>query len=136
MVFALLVCPLVASAGDPVKSRADFDKTIKLYNMTDALKVSEETGKPVICWMGKGLFDNETARKLSVALKDTTIQAAMDDDNSKFDTIKGPRLKFSVGTYDGADTYCVPLSRLHEPGIDTKILKALRGGEVKAREIK
>jgi hypothetical protein len=119
---------LVVNGQD--KGEADFLKTgPKLYTMDQALKVSQETGKPVVCWMGKHLFANESARKLSRELGETTIQAAMDTDGTEYDSV-GFRVKFSDGNYkDTAKTYFIRLSNMDKPGQAEKILAVSRGGK-------
>ncbi len=101
----------------------------RLYPMDKALELSKTTGKPVVCWMGKHLFANASARKLSKELADTTIQAAMDKDNTEMDRI-GFRVKFSSNNYDdNAVTYVTPLKSFDTPGRAERILSLARGGK-------
>lgn len=123
---AMLVLGLTAQAQD--KAEAEFlANGPKLYTMDAALAKSAETGKPVVCWMGKGLFKNEAARRLSTELGETTIQAAMDTDGTEYDAI-GFRVKFSTNNYKDGKTIYVPLRRFDEPGMAEKILAKVRGG--------
>ena len=117
---------LAATAQD--KAELEFLRNgPRLYPMDKALELSKETGKPVVCWMGKGLFKNEAARKLSSELGETTIQAAMDTDGTEYDRV-GFRVKFSTNNYaDTAKVYFVPLARFNEPGMAEKILAKARG---------
>ncbi len=135
---ALLVLPTFLLAADPAKSKADFDKTVKLYSMDEALKVSEATGLPVACWMGKNIFDKEENRIASLMFKDTTLQATMDKDGSAADAL-GFRLKFSSNNYKGDEKiYNVKIANLSKPGMVQEVLRIMRGGEptTKVREIK
>ncbi len=100
-----------------------------LYTMDEALKVSEQTGKPVVCWMGKHLFANPEARRLSSELGETTIQAAMDTDGTEYDRV-GFRVKFSDGNYkDTAKTFYIPLNKFDRAGTAERILATARGGK-------
>ncbi len=112
-----VVFAVTANAADPLKSKADFEKFgPKLYKMDEALKVSKQTGKPVVCWMGKDLFANPEARKLSLELGETTIQAAMDTDGTEFDKL-GFRVKFSSNNYtDNAKIYNIRMSNFAKKG--------------------
>jgi hypothetical protein len=100
----------------------------KLYTMDKALELSKETGKPVVCWMGRHLFADERARKLSAELGETTIQAAMDADGTEYDRV-GLRVKFSSNQYAGdQQTYFIRLANFDKPGTAEKILAVSRGG--------
>jgi hypothetical protein len=100
----------------------------RLYPMDKALALSAETGKPVVCWMGKHIFADDKARAASLALADTTIQAAMDSDGTAYDRV-GPRVKFSNTNYkDDATTYFVPVAKLSET-FPKKILAVARGAD-------
>jgi|SRR5262245_1427418 len=100
----------------------------RLYSMERAQELSRATGKPVVCWMGKHLFADERARRLSQELADTTIQAAMDRDGTPYDAV-GPRVKFSSSNYaDDAKTYFIRLDNFDKPGQAERILRASRGG--------
>ena len=99
----------------------------KLYTMADALKQSEKTGLPVVCWMGKHLFANPEARRLSSELGETTIQAAMDTDGTEFDRV-GFRVKFSDNNYADGKTFYIPLARFGDAGTAERILAKVRGG--------
>ena len=100
----------------------------RLYPMDKALELSKATGKPVVCWMGKHLFSDERARKLSTELKETTIQAAMDKDDTPYDQV-GPRVKFTDGNYtDDAKTYYIRLANFDRPGQGERMLAVARGG--------
>lgn len=114
------------------KEEADFlANGPRLYSMEKALELSKATGKPVVCWMGKHLFANESARKLSQELAETTIQAAMDKDNTPYDKI-GFRVKYSSNNYaDNQQVYFTPLAKFDDPGRAEKILALARGGKAK-----
>lgn len=105
----------------------------RLYPMDKALALSRETGKPVVCWMGKHIFADAKARKASLALGDTTIQAAMDDDGIPIDrdgkdlTKMGPRVKFSTSNYSkDAQTAYIQVKNLNDES-PAKILRFVRG---------
>jgi hypothetical protein len=77
----------------------------KLYTMEDALELNKKTGKPVLCWMGEHAFADFNVRKLSMELKDTTIQASMKSDGTAYDQFN-PRVKFDTQQYvEGGKTY-------------------------------
>lgn len=121
---------LAATAQDKAtKEEAAFLKTgPTLYTMDKALEVSKATGKPVVCWMGKHLFADERARRLSAELGETTIQAAMDADGTEYDRA-GFRVKFSDGNYrESAKTYFIRLANF-KAGTAEKILAVSRGGK-------
>jgi hypothetical protein len=106
----------------------------RLYPMDKAVELSRQTGKPVVCWMGRHLFADERARALSKSLGDTTIQAAMDDDGEtgKKDPRTGARIpehrvKFSDSNYGaGAKTAYIPLDKFDRPDTAERILAFTR----------
>jgi hypothetical protein len=100
----------------------------RLFTMEEALKESARTGRPTICWMGKHLFANESARKLSRELGETTIQAAMDTDGTEYDSV-GFRVKFSDNNYQEGKTYYIRLANMDRAGTAEKILATTRGGK-------
>src|SRR5512142_1710217 len=62
----------------------DFVKTgpVVFKNMDEAIRLSEKTGKTVVCWVSEdrnplAVFNDPEVRKVSAALDDTTIQVAM-----------------------------------------------------------
>lgn len=132
---SLVMLAGMSFAGDPLKSKKDFETDgPKLYTMDEALKVSDATGKPVVCWMGKDLFENKEARKLSLELAETTIQAAMDTDGTEYDKL-GFRVKFSSNKYkDTEKTYTIRMSNFSKPGVGDEILRVSRGGAPKFSE--
>src|SRR4051812_22464561 len=111
-----LVVALVFGLGATAQDKATPEELAflkdgpRLYPMAQALELSKETGKPVVCWMGRHLFADPRARKLSSELGETTIQAAMDADGTEYDKL-GFRVKFSSGNYaPEAKTYTIRLA--------------------------
>lgn len=103
----------------------------RLYSMDKALALSKETGKPVVCWIGKHIFADEKARTVSAELGKTTIQAVMDDDGISIDRdgkrIPANRVKFSSNNYTGnSQTAYIPVSKLGAKS-GSKILQFIRG---------
>jgi hypothetical protein len=132
--------PAPAAIQESRTSQAELDFLAtgpRLYPMDKAIQLSRQTGKPVVCWMGKHLFANEQARHLSKELGETTIQAAMDDDGEtgKVDPRTGKRIpelrvKFSSSNYaPEAKTAYIPLEKFDRAGTAEKILAFARGGK-------
>jgi hypothetical protein len=120
-----------ATARPITREEAEFLATgPRLFPMNKALALTQETGKPTVCWMGKNLFADPDARELSASLGDTTIQAAMEGDGTKFDSV-GPRVKFSSnGLYNGdSKVYTIALKDFKKKGTAEEILRISRGGE-------
>lgn len=120
-----------ATARPVTREEADFLATgPRLFPMNKALALTKETGKPTVCWMGKNLFADPDARELSASLGDTTIQAAMESDGTKYDAI-GPRVKFSSNGLYTSDSkvYTIALKDFKKKGTAEEILRISRGGE-------
>lgn len=129
--FAVLMAmfAFTVTAGAQDKAEQDFLKNgPKLYTMEKALELSKATGKPVVCWMGEHLFANESARRLSTELGETTIQATMDSDGTEYDRV-GFRVKFSDNGYKDGKTYFIRLANFDKPRTAETILAVSRGGK-------
>jgi hypothetical protein len=136
------LAPLPASHGATQEELDFLANGPRLYPMDKALELSKQTGKPVVCWMGRHLFADASARRLSRELGETTIQAAMDDDGEtgKVDPRTGNRIpehrvKFSSSNYQPTalsgplKTAYIPLEKMDRPGAAERILAFARGSK-------
>jgi hypothetical protein len=107
----------------------------RLYSMDAGKAEAARSGKPLICWMGPHIFANKEARRVSLELKDTTIQATMtaDPDQPEYDVFN-PRVKFTTDNYTkGAKVYFMQVKNFGKDAGD-KILTAASGAPVKTRD--
>lgn len=125
---------------EELKAELDFiESGPRLYPMDKAIALGKASGKPVVCWMGKHIFANAEARRVSKELGETTIQAAMDTDGVRYGSKGedlasiGPRIKFSADNYAGqSKTYYVPVSKF-TPDTGGKVLTVALGASPSRR---
>lgn len=117
----------------------DFVKTgpVVFKNMDEAIRLSEKTGKTVVCWVSENrnplaIFNDPTVRKVSSDLDATTIQVAMGvnptaDRRDRDGKRLGARVEFSSSNYAStAKTAYIPVAKLKD-GDQDRILAFTRG---------